>query len=156
MAHYKQDDDIKAMSTTQLRRALARARHFIRKHKKADGNARCWHNDLDLYDRTLPEGGGEDTGTMGRSEEEHLARCRQYVRRQQCYMSDCNGRTEVKMHTVKCPNCGCPGWTGDSCRQCGVGMQIGSNQRGDNGVREQTTDVKRLASTRRGQPLRRG
>lgn len=70
------------MSTGQLRRELTRVRNAVRKHSKADGNARCWHNDLKLYEAGLPE--AEPAGKMIQPIEDLIKRCRQYIKRQQC------------------------------------------------------------------------
>ncbi len=84
----KLDSDIKQKSIGQLRAELQKVRGAIRKHKKADGNARCWHNDLDLYGRTLPEG-KNGSGKMDIEKEMLLKNCGRYIDRQQCSANGC-------------------------------------------------------------------
>ena len=55
----KLDRDILDMSLGEARRALMRARNLVRTHKKRKDNARCWHGDLQLYDRVLREAAKE-------------------------------------------------------------------------------------------------
>ena len=82
----KQDADVKRMTPAQLRREVTRLRHAIRKHRDADQNARCWHNDLALA-ALLPE--EKYPGKMTGPEEKLLANCRRYIRRQQCSIHGC-------------------------------------------------------------------
>lgn len=84
----KMDFDIKNKSEGELRLELQRVRNAIRRHKKADGNARCWHNDLDLYDRALPEG-KKGSGKMDIAKEILLKNCGRYIDRQQCSVNGC-------------------------------------------------------------------
>jgi hypothetical protein len=84
----RQDEDIKGMSPAELRREAMRLRDAIRKHRDAEENARCWHNDLALYG-VLPE--NEPPGRMDGPEEVLLRNCRRYIRRQQCDGSGCAG-----------------------------------------------------------------
>lgn len=49
-----QDEDVRFMILAELRREAIRLRGGIRKHRDAKGNARCWLNDLALYE-LLPE-----------------------------------------------------------------------------------------------------
>lgn len=61
-------------------------RHAIRKHRDAEENARCWHNDLSLYsvleEEVVP-------GKMRGPEKILLQNCLRYIRRQQCSKPDC-------------------------------------------------------------------
>lgn len=84
----KLDPDIKQKSSGELRRDLQRIRNAIRRHKKADGNARCWHNDLDLYERALPEG-KKGSGKMDIPKDILLKNCGRYIDRQQCSANGC-------------------------------------------------------------------
>lgn len=80
-----QDIDLPQMSASQLRTEITRLRHAIRKHRDAQENARCWHNDLRLYG-VLPE---EVTpGRMLGDEKTLLQNCQRYIRRQRC-AQDC-------------------------------------------------------------------
>lgn len=83
----KQDLDVKEMTLAQLRREVMKLRLAIRKHRDAEENARCWHNDLTLYG-SLPE--EVPPGRMVGPEEELLKNCRRYIRRQQCHSSMCS------------------------------------------------------------------
>ena len=83
------DPDVLRMTPGELRRALMRLRRGIRKHRDAENDARCWHNDLQLY-ALLPE--GKPAGRMTRPEAVLLRRCRQYIRRQQCTSHGCRRR----------------------------------------------------------------
>lgn len=82
----KQNPDIKRMTSAQLRRELMQLRHAIRKHRDAQNNARCWHNDLQLY-AALPE--EQDPGKMIGDEATLLRNCKRYIRRQQCILHGC-------------------------------------------------------------------
>ena len=82
----KQDTDLQSLSPAQLRQTLMRLRHAIRKHRDAEENARCWHNDLALY-AALPE--EKPAGKMRGPEKVLLKNCQQYIRRQQCTMHGC-------------------------------------------------------------------
>ncbi len=84
----KLDDDVREKSAGRLRRELQRIRNFIRSHKRKQKNARCWHNDIFLYDRTLPEG-SESAGRMDLPKEELLKNCGRYIDRQQCSLNGC-------------------------------------------------------------------
>jgi hypothetical protein len=77
----KLDTDTKGMTVGQLRQQLTRVRRAIRKHRDARGNARCWHNDLELYADALPE--AKPAGRMTGDFEALLRNCRRYIRRQQ-------------------------------------------------------------------------
>ncbi|MBI5733229.1 hypothetical protein HY967_04780 [Candidatus Jorgensenbacteria bacterium] len=83
----KLDPDIKKMPTGKLRRELQRTRNVIRSHRNKEGNARCWHNDLGLYGKTLPE--SKPAGKMTQPEDELLRNCKNYIRRQQCASHGC-------------------------------------------------------------------
>lgn len=76
------DADIKEMSAGSARRELQRLRSIIRRHRGLDENARCWHADLELYAKTLPE--AEPAGKMTLPEKTLLVNCKRYIRRQQC------------------------------------------------------------------------
>ena len=76
------DADISKKSEAELRQELIRVRNAIRRHRKATGNARCWHNDLQLYERSLPD--SAPAGKMTQPMDELLQNCRRYIRRQQC------------------------------------------------------------------------
>ncbi len=77
----RQDADVKQMSDVELRAEVMKLRRAIRKHKRAEGNARCWHNDLKLYG-ALPE--GTPPGRMTGDPRLLFRNCRAYIRRQQC------------------------------------------------------------------------
>lgn len=83
-----QDRDLKKLTPGQLRQLIMKLRHAIRRHRDAEENARCWHNDLQLYG-ALPE--QKPAGKMLGPEEELLRNCRRYIRRQQCCI-DCPKR----------------------------------------------------------------
>ena len=78
----RQDPDLANKTIGELRREIMHLRRVVRKHRDARDNARCWHNDLELYGRTLPE--AKPAGRMNLPESVLLSRCRAYVRRQQC------------------------------------------------------------------------
>lgn len=78
----KLNKDIKKMTLSQLRQNLMKTRKLIRKHRDADENSRCWCNDLELYEKTLPE--QKPAGKMTQPEEKLLKNCKKYIRRQQC------------------------------------------------------------------------
>lgn len=80
------DPDVKEMSLGQLRREVMKWRSAVRQHRNAEGNARCWHNDLALY-ALLPE--GKPAGKMDLPERVLLRNCRRYIRRQQCSANGC-------------------------------------------------------------------
>jgi hypothetical protein len=82
----RHDKDIAGMSPAELRRALQRLRRTIRRHRGAEDNARCWHNDLALYG-ALPE--GRRPGKMTSPEKTLLRNCKRYIRRQQCWSHGC-------------------------------------------------------------------
>ena len=92
----KLDKDLKEKTVGELRRELQKARNAIRKHKKAEGNSRCWHNDLELYEKTLPEKG--PAGRMDLPEGVLLRNCKRYIRRQQCSGIGC-----LKSPSTICP-----------------------------------------------------
>lgn len=77
------DKDIKDMSFGERGRELARVRRLIRTHKAKKNNARCWHNDEQLYARTLPEGSA-NAGKMILPENILIRNCKHYIRGQQC------------------------------------------------------------------------
>ncbi len=80
----KLDPDIRRMSFGERGRELQKLRRLIRAHKRATGNARCWCNDRNLYEESLPEG-HRGIGTMvGFPIEALLRNCRRYIVRQQC------------------------------------------------------------------------
>lgn len=83
----KQDPDVKVMSIGKLRRELMRVRRALRRHRDAEGNARCWHNDVQLYARTLPE--AATAGRMDLPEHVLLKKCKHYIRRQKCDATIC-------------------------------------------------------------------
>ncbi len=87
----RQDIDVKKMTIGQLRREVMRLRHSIRRHRDAEENARCWHNDLVLY-AVLPE--QKPAGKMIGSFEKLLRNCRRYIHRQQCELSSCSRRAK--------------------------------------------------------------
>lgn len=78
----RQDHDLKKMTIGALRREVMKCRSAIRKHRDADGNARCFHNDQELYRRTLPE--RKRSGRMRLSVKAHLRKCKGYITRQKC------------------------------------------------------------------------
>lgn len=77
------DKDIKKMSFGERGRELMRLRRLIRTHKAKKNNARCWHNDEQLYARALPEGSAH-AGKMILPETTLLRNCTRYIRGQQC------------------------------------------------------------------------
>jgi hypothetical protein len=79
----KLDVDIKLMSLERRGYELQRLRGLLRSHKKKRGHARCWLNDANLYDLTLPEG-SDGMGRMDVPEEVLFKRCKRYIRDQQC------------------------------------------------------------------------
>ncbi len=79
----KLDKDIVLMSLAQRGYELQRMRNLIRSHKRKEGHARCWLNDANLYELTLPEGSG-GMGRMDVPEEVLFKRCKRYIRDQQC------------------------------------------------------------------------
>lgn len=81
-----QDADVKQMTIGQLRREVMKLRRKIRWHRDLQENARCWHNDLKLYE-VLPE--QEPAGRMEGDEAALLGNCRRYIRRQQCLKHGC-------------------------------------------------------------------
>lgn len=87
----RQDPDVKAMPLSELRREVMRLRQAIRRHRDAEGNARCWHNDLALY-AVLPE--EKPAGRMDGPEDALLGNCRRYIRRQQCTSYGCIGTSK--------------------------------------------------------------
>jgi hypothetical protein len=87
----KLDDDIKKMSHAKRGKEIARLRRLIRTHKAKKDNARCWHNDEQLYDKTLPEGSA-NAGKMTLPEDVLLQNCKRYIKRQQCPTSCPNKR----------------------------------------------------------------
>jgi len=86
----KLDDDIKNMSFEQRGKALQRARNLVRTHKNKKNNARCWINDLNLYDKLLPEG-IEKPGKMDLSLDILLENCKKYIEGQKCKVKKYNG-----------------------------------------------------------------
>jgi hypothetical protein len=81
----RQDNDLKSMTVGDLRRLVMRLRTGIRRHRDAEENERCWHNDLALYGQ-LPE--GKPPGRMVGPERILLRNCKRYIRRQKCHV-DC-------------------------------------------------------------------
>ena len=80
-AHMPQDRDLKKLTPAALRNEVMRLRKALRKHRDADENARCWHNDLALYG-LLPE--GKKPGKLRGPEKVLLRNCLKYIRRQKC------------------------------------------------------------------------
>lgn len=78
----KLDNDIKGMSAGMRGKELQRLRDLIRTHKRKKNNARCWLNDVALYDKALPEGAG-GAGRMELPREVLLVQCDHYIRGQQ-------------------------------------------------------------------------
>lgn len=112
MAHYKQDNDIKAMTQIELRRELARVRHRIKVHQASER----WgaDNDLGLYRSTLPNQPGVIwepgqriphivLGTMKRKE----------PRRNFQVLGPGD-----KLMCTNCPHCGDPKYNGMLCKVC--------------------------------------
>lgn len=79
----KLDSDIKAMNPDRRGQELQRLRGLIRSHKKKRGHARCWKNDENLYDLTLPEG-SEGMGRMDLPKDVLMKKCSRYIDNQQC------------------------------------------------------------------------
>jgi hypothetical protein len=84
------DRDVKKMSFGARGRELMRLRRLIRTHKNKRGNARCWHADLELYARTLPEN-VRNSGQMDLPKDVLLRNCSRYIDRQQCQLK-CHSR----------------------------------------------------------------
>lgn len=84
----KLDLDIKAMNLSARGQELMRLRNLIRTHKSKRDNARCWHNDEELYARALPEG-SRGAGKMLLPEVVLLRNCKRYIRNQQCISRGC-------------------------------------------------------------------
>ena len=84
----KLDTDIKKMSFGERGEELMRMRKLIRSHKRKRNNARCWHNDEQLYARILPEG-SKHAGRMTLPEDVLLGNCRRYIHGQQCTQHKC-------------------------------------------------------------------
>lgn len=80
-----QDIDLLELSPSELRAEVMQLRKAIRKHRDAQENARCWHNDLRLYG-SLPEEAAP--GRMLGDEKILLQNCQRYIRRQRC-AQDC-------------------------------------------------------------------
>ena len=78
----KLDHDIKKMTPGLARRELQRVRNALRWHRNTKGNARCWHNDLQLYERTLPD--SKPAGRMDQPVAVLVPYCIRYIVRQQC------------------------------------------------------------------------
>ena len=78
----KLDRDIASMSHGERGRELMRLRTLIRTHKAKRDNARCWLNDVVLYNKSLPEG-GLGAGAMSQPFTKLIERCRSYIRGQQ-------------------------------------------------------------------------
>lgn len=89
--HKVSDDDIKVMTPGALRTELRKIRKALRKHRDAKDNARCWHNDVELYG-ALPE--AKKPGAMHGDEATLLRNCKRYIRRQQCFKGDCPYHTK--------------------------------------------------------------
>ncbi len=79
----KLDKDIILMTDGDRGKEIQRLRKLIRTHKLAEGNARCWRNDIELYEHTLPEG-AEGAGRMDLPRNVLLGNCARYIDRQQC------------------------------------------------------------------------
>ncbi len=75
------------MTPAQAKQKLQKIRNAVRRHRDAKGNARCWHNDLQLYEKALPE--AKPAGKMDLPESVLLKNCRRYIRRQQCPSTGC-------------------------------------------------------------------
>lgn len=84
----KLDKDIKMMTDGEARQELQRVRELVRTHRDREGNSRCWHADLELYGRVLPE--NEMPGRMDLPKDVLLANCSRYIDRQQCDGSKCS------------------------------------------------------------------
>jgi len=87
----KLDRDILDMSLGELRKEIMRVRRLVRTHKKKKDNARCWHGDLQLYARIIPEG-CEGAGKMRLPLSVLLRNCERYIQRQQCTKYGCKGK----------------------------------------------------------------
>lgn len=90
----KLDKDIKRMSLGQARRELQRVRGRIRTHRDAKGNARCWLNDVRLYETVLPE--QKSAGRMDLPKEVLLRNCKRYIEGQQCALGGCRKSPKQK------------------------------------------------------------
>jgi hypothetical protein len=84
----KLDQDIRAMGLAARGQELMRLRNLLRSHKNKRDNARCWHNDEQLYARVLPEG-SSGAGSMTLPETVLLRNCKRYIRGQQCVSRGC-------------------------------------------------------------------
>jgi ATP-dependent DNA ligase len=91
----RHDVDIAEMAIGELRRELMRVRRIVRTHRDKIDDARCWHNDLQLYASVLPE--EKPPGRMDGQEDKLLRKCKKYIRRQQCVLYGCLGHClEIK------------------------------------------------------------
>lgn len=77
------DKDLHLMSFAARGQEIMRIRRLIRTHKKKKDNARCWLNDLQLYDDILPEGSGK-AGRMNLPACVLLKNCKKYILGQKC------------------------------------------------------------------------
>ncbi len=80
--------DILDMSAGERGRELMRLRTLIRTHKVKRGNARCWHNDIMLYERALPDR-SDGAGRMDLPFAVLISECKRYIRGQQCTEDRC-------------------------------------------------------------------
>lgn len=89
----KLDRDLKELSAGEARQELMRIRRLVRTHRDRRENARCWHADLELYARILPEqvAPGRMTLPLGTL----LMNCERYIRRQQCQAGICPNRSPI-------------------------------------------------------------
>ena len=94
----RQDADVKKMSLGKARQAIMRIRRALRKHRDAHGNARCWHNDVQLYARALPE--AKPAGKMTGSKKVLLRNCSRYIDRQKCTGAQCSRSNLCKRKTA--------------------------------------------------------
>ncbi len=89
------DKDIAEMSFGERGRELKRIWRLIRTHKRKRDNARCWHNDLQLYEAVLPEG-CRGAGRMTLPKEVLLRNCSKYIDRQKCVGCPCQNKIKKK------------------------------------------------------------
>ncbi len=76
------DKEIRNMSFGERGGEVQRLRNLIRTHKKKSRHGRCWKNDENLYNHSLPEG-SEGGGRMDLPPEVLLKECRRYIDGQQ-------------------------------------------------------------------------
>ena len=82
----KLDGGINMMNFSERGQEIQRLRNLIRTHKRKKGNARCWLNDKNLYEKALPEG-SNNSGRMDLPEETLLKNCRNYIAGQKKWLS---------------------------------------------------------------------